>query len=1019
MSGWCVGALALLLATAALPAVAQVNVPTSQYNNQRTNVNSSELVLAPANVNSTTFGKQFSQTVDGYVYAQPLYVANMTIGGVTHNVVYVATEHDSVYAFDADSNTGPNSQPLWKTSFLSPGVTTVPSSILTAGNTDIIPEIGITGTPAIDLSTLTLFVVAETLENNGSSFVKKLHALDLATGSEKPGSPISISASVTVPGQSAVTLDIGGANQRAGLLLYNGVIYIGLGAHGDGTTTVRGWILGYSYNGSSFSQVFVYCTEPSSVNGWAGGIWMTGQGLAMDSGSNIFVATGNGTFDTKLQTPVNYGDSIIRIDLANGPTVQDYFTPSDQADLVTTDLDLGSGGLAILPDQPGPNPHLLVQAGKPGTIYVVNRDNMGHFNSSHDNIVQELPALNSVFSSPVYFNGKVYYWVYNDFAKAFTVTNGMLSTTPTDVGDVEFGWPGATPTISANGTSNAILWALKTDAFSDAGPGGPTVLYAYDAGNLSAGPLYNSSQNSTRDNPGSAIKLTVPTVANGKVYVGAVGQLSVFGLLGNSSARITSATSTTFTVSTPGTFTVTTTGVPTPSVAETGALPSGVTFTDNGNGTATLGGTPAAGTAGSYVISITANNGVGSPANQTFTLSVNTTQAPTITSVNSTTFTVSTPGTFTVTTTGVPTPTLTETGALPSGVTFTDNGNGTATLGGAPAAGTAGSYPITIKAHNGVGTDASQAFTLTVNGGTGGSSFAYVNGSVTGAFNAGGGGSTTLSVHLHQNPGAGHLLLCAATWQSSTATASMTDPNNGTWTAIGSASRGIGGLVGYSGQIFYIPSAVGASTNVTLNVSTAVVFRSLECAEYSYTGTISSLDGTPQYSTTPASGGVATIGGLTTLNSGDLVFAACLGVDTICSAGSGYTLHDDANSLNAGNGSLGNSFLGNTGQTIEERIGVAAGAQTATFGTGTNIDNVILGLLAVKAAPPTSTPPAITSSNSVGFTIGTPGSFSVTTTGTPTPSLTETGALPSGVTFTDNGNGTATLGGTPAAGTAG
>jgi len=247
---------------------------------------------------------------------------------------------------------------------------------------------------------------------------------------------------------------------------------------------------------------------------------------------------------------------------------------------------------------------------------------MGHFNSSQDNIVQELRAVNSMFSSPVYFNGKVYFWAYHDFAKAFTVTNGMLSTTPTDLGDLVFGFPGATPTISANGTSNAILWALENDAFSNTGPGGPTVLFAYDAGNLSAGPLYNSSQKSARDNPGSAIKFTVPTVANGKVYVGAVGQLSVFGLLGNAPAVITSANSATFTVSTPGTFTVTTTGVPTPSLTETGALPNGVTFTDNGNGTATIGGTPAAGTAGSYVITITASNGVGSPASRSFTLRV-------------------------------------------------------------------------------------------------------------------------------------------------------------------------------------------------------------------------------------------------------------------------------------------------------------------------------------------------------------------------------------------------------------
>ena len=710
-------ALAAILLAATTPAAAQINVTTSQYNNQRTNVNGNESVLTPANVNSTNFGKLFSQPVDGYVYAQPLYVPNIMINGSAHNVVYVATEHDSVYAFDADSNTGANGQPLWKTSFLSPGVTTVPSSSLSAGNTDIIPEIGITGTPVIDLSTRTLYVVAETLENNGSSFVKKLHALDITTGAERPGSPIAISASATVPGQSTVTLDIAGANQRTGLLLYNGVIYIGLGAHGDGTTTIRGWILGYSYNGSNFSQVFVFCSEPSAVNGSAGGIWNSGQGLPMDSGSNLFVATGNGTFDINLQPPINYGDSIIRIDLSQGPTVQDYFTPSNQGTLSANDMDVGSGGLAILPDQTGPNPHLLVQAGKEGKIYVVNRDNMGHFNSSGDNIVQELLAINSVFSSPVYFNGKVYYWGVNDFVKAFTVTNGMLSTSPTDLGGVSFGFPGATPTISANGTSNAILWALEADAFSNTGPGGPAVLFAYDAGNLSAGPLYNSSQNSARDNPGGAIKFVVPTVANGKVYVGAVGQLSVFGEIGSVAPAITSANSTTFTVGTAGSFTITTTGVPTPSLTETGSLPTGVTFRDNGNGTATLGGTPASGSSGTYSLTLTASNGVGTPANQSFTLTVNnTTQAPAITSANSTTFNVGKARSFNVTTTGVPTPSLTETGSLPTGVTFKDNGNGTATLGGTPASGSSGTYSLTLTASNGVGIPAHQTFTLRVKG---------------------------------------------------------------------------------------------------------------------------------------------------------------------------------------------------------------------------------------------------------------------------------------------------------------
>jgi hypothetical protein len=520
---------ALLTAT---PSVgAQVNVATSRYNNQRTSVNSSETILTPSNVNSTNFGKLFSQAVDGYVFAQPLYVPNVTINGAVHNVVYVATEHDSVYAFDADSNTGANAQPLWRTSFLSSGVTTVPSANVNC--TDINPEYGITGTPVIDLSTNTLYAVAETLENNGTSYVKKLHALDITTGAERPGSPTVISASVTVPGQSAVTFNTQWQGQRAGLLLYNGVVYIAFASHCDNPGW-RGWILGYSYNGSSFSQAFVFSPEPSSVNGRQAGIWMAGQGLPMDSGSNLFVATGNGQFDTNLTPPINYGDSILRIDLSQGPTVQDYFTPANQSTLDGNDEDLGSGGIAFLPDQTLPSPpHLLVQAGKGGAILVVNRDNMGHFNSSSNNVVQELDgAVGSIYGSPVYFNGKVYLWGAGDVLKAFTITSGMLSTSPTDKGSNIFGFPGATPTISASGTSNAILWALDTGMFSDSGPGGPEVLHAYNAGNLAGGELYNSSMNASRDNPGGAIKFAVPTVVNGKVYVGAEGQLSVYGELG-------------------------------------------------------------------------------------------------------------------------------------------------------------------------------------------------------------------------------------------------------------------------------------------------------------------------------------------------------------------------------------------------------------------------------------------------------------------------------------------------------
>ena len=706
-SRWRVVAFAaILLMTAAIPTAGQVSVTTYQYNNQRTGVNGNESILMPSNVNPANFGQLFTQPVDGSIYGQPLYVPGLTINGTVHNVVYVATENDSVFAFDADSNTGANAQPLWKASFLPSGATPVSDNLCT----DITPEYGITGTPVIDPSTNTLYAVGETLENN--TYVKRLHAINITTGAEQPGSPIVITASVTVPGQSAVTFDTEWENQRGGLLFYNGVVYIGFGSHCDGGNW-RGWILGYSYNGSSLTQSFVFCTEPSSVNGSAGGIWNSGQGLPMDTGSNLFVSSGNGQFDTNVTPPINYGDSIVRLDLSQGPAVQDYFAPSIEATLDSQNQDMGSGGIAILPDQPGPYPHLAVTADKYQTIYVVNRDNLGQFHSSGDMIVQELSFGSArMFSSPIYFSGKVYFSGANDVVRAYTMTNGLLSISSTDQAGDLFSYPGSVPTISANGTSNAILWTLKSAAFSTSGP---AVLYAYDPTNLAAGSLYNSNQNPSRDNPGGAIKFAVPTVANGKVYVGAAGQLSVYGELASTGApTITSASSTTFTVGTSGSFTITTTGTPTPTLTETGTLPTGVTFSSS-NGTGTLSGTPAAGSAGSYPLTFAANNGVGTAASQSFTLTVNqASQAPTITSASSTTFTVGTSGSFTITTTGTPTPTLTETGTLPTGVTFSSS-NGTGTLSGTPAAGSAGSYPLTFAANNGVGTAASQSFTLTVN----------------------------------------------------------------------------------------------------------------------------------------------------------------------------------------------------------------------------------------------------------------------------------------------------------------
>jgi hypothetical protein len=352
---------------------------------------------------------------------------------------------------------------------------------------------------------------------------------------------------------------------------------------------------------------------------------------------------------------------------------------------------------------------------------------------------------------------------------------------------------------------------------------------------------------------------------------------------------------------------------------------------------------------------------------------------PAFTSLNSATLTVLTPGSFLVTATGTPTPSLTESGALPSGVTFVNNGNGTATIAGPAASGTAGTYPITITASNGVA-PVTQAFTLTISAASGGgpANFTYVTGSVTGVVDFGGDTSATLAIPLHQSPAANHLLICAATWQSATAGASMSDPNNGTWTPIGTARTGAGDLAGYRGQMFYVPAAVGAATTVTLTIGSPVGFRAFECAEYAYTGTLAILDGTPQSSTTPASGGVATVSGLTTANASGLLFAGCLAVDTTCSAGTGFTALDDTNSFFKDRNLTGQSFRVGTGQLIEHKVGVAAGAQSATFFTGTS-DTVILGLVAMTAN--VQAPPAITSANTATLTVGTAGSFTITTSG--------------------------------------
>jgi len=494
---------------------------TYHNDNLRTGQNVNETVLTPANVTPTNFGRLFSYPLDGIAYAAPLYVANLNLPNQGfHNVVYVATEHDSVYAFDAD---GLSSLPLWHVSFinLAAGVTTVPSADTLS--TDLTPEIGITSTPVIDPTSGTLYVVAKTKETtaNTTTYVQRLHALDITTGAEKLGGPVVIQASVSGSGDGTqggqVPFNPLREGQRAALLLLNGVVYVGFASHGD-NGPYHGWVLGF--DASTLQLVMTYNATP---NGCCGGVWQGGAGLAADSSGNIYFVTGNGNFDADSGGS-DYGDSIERISPSGA--VVDYFTPHDQQNMNDNDLDLGSGGPLLLPDQSGPYPHLLVTAGKTGTIFVVNRDNMGHYNPNNDSQIPQslVSAVNLNIKAPVYFGGSVYFGADYDPIRAFQVSGGSLSTTSSQSQEV-YPFPGAALAISANGNTNGILWAVERPAAAV-----PGVLRAYDATNLGT-VLYSSDQSGSRDTLDSATKFAPPIVVNGRVFVASVSQLAAYGLL--------------------------------------------------------------------------------------------------------------------------------------------------------------------------------------------------------------------------------------------------------------------------------------------------------------------------------------------------------------------------------------------------------------------------------------------------------------------------------------------------------
>ncbi len=520
----------------------QVNVTTFHNDNARTGQNTQETILTPANVNSNSFGKVFTAAVDGWVYAQPLYLANVTIGGGTHNVLYVATEHDSLYAIDADSGTI-----YWQVSLIAPGGSTL-NSANDLNCYDLVPEIGITGTPVIDTGTGTIYLVARS--KVGGNFYQYLHALNVSTGAEKFGGPMNIQASVvgtaTDGNGSMVSFGTKSQNQRAGLLLENGHVVIGWASHCD-ETPWHGWIM--SYNAATLAQEAVYNTSP---NGYGDGVWMSAGGVAADASGDLYFATGNGSWNGTT----DLGDSVVKLGPPSSGTfpVIDYFTPWNQSVLATNDWDVASGGVTLLPTLPNGKQLLVVQA-KEGKIFLVDQNNMGKYcpnltpacTNGDTNIVQEvLGATVGVWGVPAYWNGNVYWGPANgntktpDSLSAFSFNaggSGLMSTAATSKSAQTFNYGAPVPSVSANGTTNGIVWGVddETYAFTCTASTGTDcqTLYAFDATNL-ANLLYTSNQAANyRDVPvgGGAVKYITPIIANGKVYFGGQASVSAFGLL--------------------------------------------------------------------------------------------------------------------------------------------------------------------------------------------------------------------------------------------------------------------------------------------------------------------------------------------------------------------------------------------------------------------------------------------------------------------------------------------------------
>jgi hypothetical protein len=503
-------------------------VTTSQYDDARTGANLTETILTPRNVNSRQFGKLFAFPVDGDVYAQPLYLPGLDIPGKgKHDVVFIATEHDSVYAFDA---AGDPRTPLWKVNFTDPakGITTVPAADVFCPF--ISPEIGITSTPVIDVHSRTLYVLVRTSERDTSGKVRawqRLHALDVLTGKEQLGGPVVIRAATTPPSSALGRLfsqevDFRALhdNPRAALLLVNGIVYLSWASSCD-VPPYHGWVM--AYDAHTLKQIAVFNASPGT--GFSG-IWQGDTGPVADERGNVYVVTGNGVFDA-ASGGRDYGDSILKLALTRtGLVASDYFTPHDQAELNATDGDLGSGGPILVP-QPGSLRHLLIAGGKSGVLYVLDPDHMGKFHAHDDSgALSEMEVKGRIFGAPAYWNGHLYVHPDEGVLTDFAIRDRRL--VPIVQSTSELARAGATPAVSANGTKDGIVWIISS---REPGPGNEiAVLHAADGENVSH-ELYSSAQNPDRDRAGYSRRFVIPLVANGRVYVGTAQEIDVYGLL--------------------------------------------------------------------------------------------------------------------------------------------------------------------------------------------------------------------------------------------------------------------------------------------------------------------------------------------------------------------------------------------------------------------------------------------------------------------------------------------------------